>query len=127
MKDINLAYKLEDGMKIYIPTKQEKENLENSNKAQEDKTESYVTTSSGVSSKSEEIENKTSTQDVKVNINTATQAQLETLPGIGPSTAMKIITYRNENGKFTKIEEIKEVSGIGEAKLEKIKEFITVK
>ena len=40
---------------------------------------------------------------------------------------MKIITYRNEKGKFSKIEDIKEVSGIGEAKWEKIKDFITVK
>ncbi|MCI8470248.1 MAG: hypothetical protein HFJ35_01940 [Clostridia bacterium] len=127
LEDINLAYKLEDGMKIHIPTKQERENVEETNTTQEDKTESYVTTSSGVASNNESIENKTNIQNTKVNINTATQTQLETLPGIGPSTAMKIITYRNEKGKFSKIEDIKEVSGIGEAKWEKIKDFITVK
>lgn len=66
-------------------------------------------------------------QNPKVNINTATQAQLETLSGIGPSTAMKIIAYRQQNGKFGKIEDIKEVSGIGDGKFEKIKNCITVK
>ena len=45
-----------------------------------------------------------------VNINTATQTELESLPGIGPSIALKIINYRKENGKFSSIEEIKNVS-----------------
>ena len=56
-----------------------------------------------------------------VNINTATQTELETLPGIGPSLALKIINYRKENGKFSSIEDIKNVSGIGDAKFENIK------
>ena len=46
----------------------------------------------------------------KVNINTATQEELDTLPGIGPSIARKIIEYREQNGKFSNIEDIKEVS-----------------
>lgn len=125
IEDINLAYKLEDGMKIHIPTKQEKER-ESSNIIKEGKTEEitekYVTTSSGVSAKNE----TKNTQNLKININTATQTQLETLPGIGPSTATKIITYRKEKGKFKKIEDIKEVSGIGDSKFEKIKNYITV-
>ena len=62
----------------------------------------------------------------KININTATQTQLETLPGIGPSTALKIINYRTENGKFKTIEQIQEVSGIGENKFNKIKEYICI-
>ena len=118
INDINLAYKLEDGMKIYIPTKQEKEkqnqfttniNAENNtNSINKDLTEKYVTNSSGLNSNNiENVENK---KNNKVNINTATQAELETLPGIGPTTAMKIINYRNEKGKFKKIEDIKEVS-----------------
>lgn len=122
IEDINLAYPLEDGMKIRIPTKQEKDNK--SQEMQEEKTENYVTTSSGVSN-SEKSEGKSkNTQKEKVNINTATQTQLETLPGIGPSTAMKIISYRKEKGKFIKIEDIKEVSGIGESKYNKIKDLI---
>lgn len=124
--DINLAYKLEDGMKIYIPTKQEKEsaNTIDTSRTTEAESESYITTSSGVVVNSEESE---SIQSSKVNINTATQTQLETLSGIGPSTAAKIIAYREENGKFTKIEDIKNVSGIGESKFEKIKDDIVVK
>lgn len=111
--DINLAYKLEDGMKVHIPTKQENQ-------------EEHRVTSSGVTTVKEETQSVENGKNSKVNINTATQTQLETLPGIGPSTAIKILTYRKEKGKFTKIEELKEVNGIGEAKYEKIKEQITV-
>ena len=61
-----------------------------------------------------------------VNINTATQTELESLPGIGPSLALKIINYRKENGKFSSIDEIKNVSGIGESKFEAMKKYIRV-
>lgn len=129
MTDINLAYPLEDGMKIHIPTKEETEANKNNENTP---AESYVTDSSGgVNSK--EATNSTpssSTSDTaskKVNINTATQEELDALPGIGPSIAAKIIDYREQNGKFNSIEEIKEVSGIGDAKYEKIKDSITIK
>lgn len=49
------------------------------------------------------------------------------MPGIGPSIAKKIIEYREQNGKFTSIDELQEVKGIGEAKFENIKEYVTVK
>ncbi len=62
----------------------------------------------------------------KININTADTAQLESLPGIGPSLAGKIIDYREENGSFTSVDELLLVSGIGPAKLEQIQDFITV-
>ena len=52
--------------------------------------------------------------------------ELDTLPGIGEATAQKIIDYRKEKGKFSKIEDLKEVSGIGESKYEKIKDKICV-
>ena len=51
---------------------------------------------------------------------------METLTGIGPSTALKIIKYREENGKFKTIEDIKNVSGIGDSKFEAIKDEICV-
>jgi len=136
INDINLAYKLEDGMKIHIPTIQEKDEINNENEnenkieiknkndnEEKETSNNYITTSSGINNLNGNNENE---ETKKVNINTATQTELETLPGIGPSTALKIITHRKENGKFNKIEDIKEVSGIGDAKFEKIKEFISI-
>jgi len=61
-----------------------------------------------------------------VNINTATLEELDSLPGIGPTTAQKIIDYRTENGPFSVIEDIMNVSGIGPATFEDIKDLITV-
>jgi len=61
-----------------------------------------------------------------VNINTAGQAELETLPGIGPALAGRIIEYRDSNGAFLSLEDIKNVSGIGEKKFEQLKDKITV-
>lgn len=61
-----------------------------------------------------------------ININTATLAELETLPGIGPSLGQNIIDYREANGPFESIEDIMKVSGIGTAKFEAIRDLITV-
>jgi competence protein ComEA len=61
-----------------------------------------------------------------VNINTATLEQLDALQGVGPSTAQKIIDYRTANGPFSSIDDIKNVSGIGDAKFAAMKDAITV-
>ena len=61
-----------------------------------------------------------------LNINKATKEQLMDLPSIGQVTADKIIAYRETNGAFVSIEDIKKVSGIGEATFEKFKALITV-
>jgi len=61
-----------------------------------------------------------------ININTASQAELETLSGIGPVIAKAIIQFRLENGPFAEISEIQSVSGIGPAKFDKIQAYITV-
>ncbi len=69
----------------------------------------------------------TGSDSLKVNINTATVEELdEKLNGIGPTTAKKIIDYRTKIGKFSDIEEIKNVSGIGEKTFEKFKDMICV-
>lgn len=123
--DINLATILQDEDKITIPSKeenkQEKQNTENiqSNKQSKTTEKSKNTTSISTNTTGKN-------QNTKVNINTATQTELETLPGIGPSIASKIVSYRKENGKFKSIEEIKKVSGIGESKYANIKELIKV-
>ena len=61
-----------------------------------------------------------------ININTATQTELETLNGIGPAIAQRIIEYREEHGAFQNIEELLNVKGIGEATLNKFRDHITV-
>lgn len=61
-----------------------------------------------------------------VNINTASLSELDTLPGIGPSLAQRIISYREENGSFTDPEDIKKISGIGDKRYDQLKDFITV-
>jgi competence protein ComEA len=61
-----------------------------------------------------------------VNLNSANQADLEELPGIGPVTAQAILTYRSENGPFTAVDQLVDVSGIGDATLAKIAPFVTL-
>lgn len=123
---VNLVYVLDDGMKVNIPNDDDLKNNSNFE---------YITKNSG-DGRIEDYSNKNfqGTSSLRgesldysiVNINTATQTELETLPGIGPSLALKIINYRKENGKFSSIDEIKNVSGIGESKYETIKSLITV-
>ncbi len=66
------------------------------------------------------------TTPLRVNINTATAAELIALPGVGEATAAKIITYREEHHPFAQIEDILNVSGIGEAEFDGFKDLITV-
>jgi competence protein ComEA len=61
-----------------------------------------------------------------VNLNSATVAELETLPGIGPVLAQKIVDYRTEHGPFTRVEDLMNVSGIGEARFAELKDKVTV-
>ena len=66
------------------------------------------------------------TADSPVNLNSASVAQLQTLPGIGASTAQRIVEFRQKNGSFKKIEELMNVKGIGEKSFLKLKPLITV-
>ncbi len=107
LKEINLASEIEDGEKIYVPNLVE----------QVEETTLSSESEANTSSKSEG----------KVNINKASVSELTSIPGVGASTAQKIITYREENGKFKTIEDIKNVSGIGDSKYNSMKDFISVK
>ena len=60
-----------------------------------------------------------------LNLNTASQAQLETLPGVGPSAAQRILEYRKQNGNFKKIEDLMNVKGFGEKTFLKLKPLLT--
>lgn len=62
----------------------------------------------------------------KVNLNTASVTQLDTLPGVGPSTAQKIVDDRTANGPFKRIEDLLRVSGIGAKKFESLKDYVSV-
>ena len=110
LNKVNLAYELKDGQKIYIPSIYDNETC------------SYISDNAGanVLDITSEVKSKT------ININTATSKELETLPGIGASTANKIIEYRTQNGKFRSIEELMNVSGIGENKFNNLKSYISI-
>lgn len=101
LSGINLADKLADGQKVYIP-------------AEGENAEGILSIDSG------------GVQSVMININTASEAELMTLPGIGQSRAKDIINYRVKNGLFESINDIMKVSGIKEAAFEKIKDLIKV-
>lgn len=113
LSKVNLAYSLSDGCKLRIPSVNENNENENNLK--------IIETGSGNNVISEEKNAQ------KININTATQSELESLTGVGPSIAVKILEYRKKNGKFKKIQDIQNVSGIGEEKYNGFKEEICVK
>ena len=100
---INLAALLEDGEKLDIPF------IEGGSPVLATPLPEVVTTTTEL-----------------ININTATSAELDTLPGIGPTTAQKIIDYRDQNGPFINTEDIINVSGIGPGTYERLKDLITV-
>lgn len=100
---LNLARVLSDGEQIIVPTVEEQERLEEA-----------------------AVAGQTLDAGGKVNINTATVEQLDSLPGVGESTAQKIIADRKENGPFGSPEDLKRVSGIGDKKYEDLADLITV-
>ena len=102
---INLALELRDQQQLYVPH------------------EGEACPPAPVSGGAEDSESASGTP---ININTATAADLETLPRIGPARAQDIVAYREANGPFERIEDIQEVSGIGPAIFEGLKDLITV-
>jgi competence protein ComEA helix-hairpin-helix repeat region len=111
LNNINLAQKLEDGQAIVVPAQGEEPATETLGGGS-----MSITASSGMGGSG------------KVNINTASVQELdEKLPGIGPTLAQRIVDYRKLHGPFAKIEDLNEVSGIGDAKFADIKDLITVR
>lgn len=102
---VNLAQKVTDGMQIVVPS------------ASSDASGSGTSgTATGTSA----------TATGKINLNTASAEELQTLSGIGPSLSQRIVDYRTSNGGFKSIEELKEVSGIGDARYESLKDLVCV-
>lgn len=123
LEEINLAYKISDGVKISIPKKEEVKVVKKSSVV--NKTKKVVSNITAGVTKSEEV-SSFSGESGKINLNTANISQLDTLTGIGPATAQKIIDYREQNGGFNSLDELKSVDGIGEAKFNKIKDSIEI-
>lgn len=109
ISNVNLAYELEDAQKIYIPSIYDLEEI------------------AVIQENSENILSSGVKKNSKVNINKANEGELQNLTGIGLSIAKRIVQYRNENGNFKNLEDIKNVSGIGDSKYENIKDEICIK
>lgn len=108
---INRAEAVYDGQKILIASYEESEKRSKSQALTEPSEQSRVSSAA---------------DEVRVNINTADSVTLQTIPGIGPSKAERIIEYRNTQGRFQSIDDIKNISGIGDKTFESIKKYITV-
>ena len=106
---VNLAAKVADGQQIVVP-----------------KRGAAPAAASGAATAATGGSSGTSAPAAPVNINTATVEQLDALQGVGPATAQKIVDYRTKNGPFKRIDDIKNVSGIGDAKFAAMKDSITV-
>ncbi len=116
---VNLAAVLEDGVKLMIPSKEE--TSEGDGFAVNSSGEAAVITKSVYG-----FDSGSSSGKSMVNINTASAEELRSLPGIGEGIAGRIVKYREENGKFSCIEDIMKISGIKDKLFNKIKDSITV-
>ena len=85
-----------------------------------------VATSATAQSAGTSAPQATASVENPVNLNTATSAQLETLPGIGPATAQRILEYRQKNSGFKKVEDLMNVRGVGEKSFLKLKPLVSV-
>ena len=137
--NINLSKKVSDEMVIYIYNKNESKSKTTSVTTETCESPSYNISDcveksesiiiSGNLPASNEVNNASSEETVNselININTASKEQLDSLNGIGSTKAQAIIDYRNQNGKFSKIEDLLNVNGIGDSIFAKIKDYITV-
>ena len=115
---VNLAAEISDGAKLRIPTLVETEEIKGKGNVLSEEFYSFDKTGLDVETKS--------VNSGLININSATEEELTTLPGIGDSIAARIVKYRQQNGKFNSIEDVMNISGIKDKLFSKIKEYITV-
>lgn len=111
---VNLAAPLNDGERIWVP------------RVGEDEIPEVVPGSGGSGSPPEGEPGSGEVGGAPVDLNTATTTELESLPGIGPATASAILTHRDQIGRFGSVDELIDVRGIGEAKLEQLRPLVTV-
>lgn len=126
---INLAARLADGMQLYIPTRKERPagfSDPASPSARPQSAYAERRTAHGKSG-SEKPAKMTDPSSDRIDLNHANAEQLQRLPGIGPAMAGRILAFRKENQGFRSVDDLMQVSGIGERKLEKIKPFVCVK
>lgn len=114
---VNQAQRLADGVKLVIPTLEQTDAV-----VSEDERQIPI----GIVGDSGEDSGQVAASDGKININTASEAELCSIPGIGAVRAAAIIAYRQEKGAFSSIEDIKNVDGIKEGTYEKIKDSIKI-
>jgi competence protein ComEA len=107
---VNLAQEVQDQMVIYVPL------------IGEEDVQGIAATPAGAT----ESGNISGTKEGVVNLNTAGESDFDELPGIGPSKAAMILEYREKNGPFKTVEDLKNISGIGDKTFEKLKDMITV-
>lgn len=113
---LNLAELIADGQKIYVPRKGETP-----------PPTVVASTSTSSASTAPRGEKSAPVARFPIDLNTATAEQLEAIPGIGPVLAQRIVDYRRTNGRFNSIDELLEVSGIGQKRLENMRPYVTVK
>lgn len=122
---INLASPIQPYQKIIVPKVGEEIDKSGDSYENRERTEMVEAVPNGAIEKENQLVTYVKQETGFVNINTATKEELMTLNGIGGVKADSIITYRQENGGFGSIDEIMQISGIGEKTFEKIKQFIT--
>ncbi|BCN31752.1 helix-hairpin-helix domain-containing protein [Anaeromicropila herbilytica] len=124
---VNQAELVTDGEKIYIPSKEEvKNSLQYADNSASQSDKNSITSNSNAIDNSNDNSKGANPSSKLVNINSATKEELLDLPGIGESKANNIIKYREENGAFRSIEDIKNITGIKDGVFNKIKDFITI-